>query len=482
MSLGQAEGQQLELWLVADDLPEAPGSPFYRKLNQVLAAAHFDREVEALCAPYYAEGGRPSIPPGRYFRMLLVGYFEGIESQRGIAWRCADSLSLREFLGCPLNAEKPSDRKTPDQSSMTRIRDRLPLPVYEAVFVRILKIASERGILKGRTLLVDSTLLEANASMKGIVRKVSREGWNAYLQRLAEAEGIENPTPEDGRRIDRRRKGKKTSNADWESPVDPDARIAKLKDGRTHLAYKAEHAVDADSGLIVSAGIEHADGGEAADGETIKSRVVEAAAAQVLIGHEQSVEETVGDNGYHKTSTLHWLEGWEVRGYLAEKRERKRRKWADKPKGHQEAFYANRRRVKGKRGQALLRKRSELVERSFAHCCETGGGRRLHVRGIGKVRKRWWGQVMGYNFGVLLRALTGIGAPRSLQGGSAPRQAVTGLKQGLHDVAKGFLGGFQRLRGRFSGLLSFVPAIRRNFSHRVWEISKSALPAEAIAA
>jgi len=411
MSIGKEEARQGEMWLRPEALPRSPGHPFYEKLGRVLGEAGFDAEAERLCAPYYAEGGRPSIRPGVYFRMLLVGYFEGLDSQRGIAWRCADSLSLKTFLGLEVTEESP------DHSSLTRIRQRLPLSVHEEMFVLVLRIAKEKKLLRGKTLLVDSTTLEANAAMKSIVRKDTGEDWNAYLERLAKAEGIEEPTQEDLRRYDRNRKGKKVSNAQWESKTDADSRIAKMKDGRTHLAYKAEHAIEAESGLILAVGIEPAD---APDGETLKTRVVESQVALVLANSEKVVEEVVADKGYHKTETLAWLESWTLRSYIPERQTKQRRNWKGKPIEHKNAYYANRRRVKGKRGKFLQRKRSEFPERSFAHVCETGGARRSWLRGRINILKRYLIQIAAHNLGAILRALFGVGTPRSLQGGNVP--------------------------------------------------------------
>src|SRR5208282_4478202 len=246
MALGKRKIQQTELFIPATKLAQGPGHPFYSKLNEVLAAAQFDVFVERLCAPYYKDGGRPSIPPGVYFRMLFIGYFEGLDGQRGIAWRCADSLALRSFLGIAIT------EATPVHASMTIIRQRLPESVFDKVFVFVLSLLEEKGLLRGKAVAIDATTLEANAAMKSIVRKDSGEDWKQYLQRLAKAEGIENPTEADLRRLDRGRKDKKVPNEQWESPTDPDSRIAKMKDGRTHLAYKAEHAVDLVSEAIVA--------------------------------------------------------------------------------------------------------------------------------------------------------------------------------------------------------------------------------------
>ncbi len=236
MALGKRQPRQQELWIPTTQLPPTPGHPFYQKLNRVLEDAGFDGYVEGLCTPYYADTlGRPSIPPGIYFRMLFIGYFEGLDSQRGIAWRCADSRSLQAFLGYGL------DQATPDHSSLGKVRQRLPMVVHEQVFAFVLQIADTKGLLRGKTVAVDATYLEANAAMKTIVRRDTGEDWKDYLRRLAAAEGIADPTDEDLRRFDRQRDDKQVSNADWISPTDPDSRIAKMKDGTTHLAYKAEH-------------------------------------------------------------------------------------------------------------------------------------------------------------------------------------------------------------------------------------------------
>src|SRR6516162_6383882 len=181
MALGRREGSYGEMWIATNRLARSPGHPFYERLNRVLGAAGFDRFVEERCKPFYAAGhGRPSIPPGVYFRMLMVGYFEGIDSQRGIAWRCSDSLALREFLGLAMS------ERAPDHSSLTVIRQRLPLELHEEVFAFVLRILIERGLYKGKTLAVDATMLEANAAMKSIVRRDSGEGWKKYIKRLAQ--------------------------------------------------------------------------------------------------------------------------------------------------------------------------------------------------------------------------------------------------------------------------------------------------------
>jgi transposase len=409
MALGRRRtSQQGELFLTSADLPQSPGHAFYDRLNELLAEADFDRFVEDLCQPHYAkEVGRPSLPPGTYFRMLFVGYFEGIDSQRGIAWRCADSFSLRAFLAIP-----PTEA-SPDHSSLTKIRKRLPEVVHERVFAHVLAIAHEKNLLKGKTIGVDSTTLEANAAMRAIVRKDTGEDYKTYLKRLAKEAGMENPTDEELVRFDRKRKDKTTSNAEWESATDADSRIAKMKDGRTHLAYKAEHAVDLDSGLILAAGIHSADQGDAA---TLVDSLLRTQVNLVRAELEVEVEEVVADKGYHKAQTLAECVGWGVRTYIPEL-ERKKRTWTDKPQSWRVATAANRRRVKGVRSKRLQKKRSEMVERSFAHVCETGGGRRTWLRGRTNVSKRYLIQVAAFNLGVVMRSLFGVGKPRVLQGG-----------------------------------------------------------------
>lgn len=412
MALGRRpEERQQEFWIATGDLPKSAGHPFYQRLEQLLVEGDFDGHVETLCEDYYAEGGRPSIPPGRYFRMLFVGYFEGIDSQRGIAWRCSDSLSLRDFLGL-----EPR-QSCPDHSSLTKIRQRLPLEIHEQVFTFVLELAARQGLLRGRTVAVDATTLEANAAMKSIVRKETGEDWKAYLRRLAEEAGIEDPTDEDLRRFDKKRKDKKVSNQEWQSLSDPDSRIVKMKDGRTHLAYKAEHVVDLDTDLVLTAEVYPA---TEADGETILKSLDQAQAKIDQADGETDIEEAVADKGYHKAETLVELSVERgIRTYIPEPDRPYRRSWKDKPEGQQAAVYANRRRVRGNRSKRLQKLRSEYIERTFAHVCETGGARRIWLRGLEKVRKHYLVQVAARNLGLILRTLFGIGTPRGLQGAFA---------------------------------------------------------------
>ena len=409
----RARARQQVIWIAAKDIRPAPSHPFYRAVNAVLDAEGFDAFVEERCAGFYAETlGRPSVPPGVYFRMLLVGYFEGIDSERGIAWRCADSFTLHRFLGCGIN------EATPDHSTLSVIRKRIDLETHEEVFAWMLKLLAKAGLVTGGTLGVDATTLEANAALRSIVRRDTGEEYQEFLAGLARASGEETPTREDLAKLDRKRKGK-ASNADWVNPHDPDAKIAKMKDGRTHLAHKAEHAVDMDSGAVVAVTVQPADAG---DTTTVYPTLLKAtqtlrevkddpkAGGQVS---EEFAGELVADKGYHSNDVLRDLDEMGVRSYVSEP-QRGRRRWEGKSE-ERDAVYGNRRRIKGRRGKALMRRRGELIERSFAHCYETGAMRRTHLKGHEKILKRLLIHVAGFNLGLMLRRLFGYGTARSLQ-------------------------------------------------------------------
>lgn len=414
MAMGKRETeQQRDLFITHDKLPRSPGHVFYDKLNCLLREGGFDAHVEALCEPYYAKGkGRPSVPPGVYFRMLLVGYFEGINSQRGIAWRCSDSLSLRKFLGVPLGEDSP------DHSSLSYIRNRLPLEVHQEVFVWILALAERKKLLKGKTVAVDSTTLEANAAMKSIVRRDTGEDWNKYLTRLMQEEGLlddrdDPPSDEELRRFDKSRKNKRVSNDEWVSETDPDSRITKMKDGTTHLAYKAEHVVDLDTEIIIAAEIYHA---TEADTQTLEDSLNAAQTNQRTAGSEQQISAVAADKGYHANEQITTLrEQTSYRTYIPEPQLPHQRVWTDKPREQKQAVYANRRRTRGERGKKLQRLRSERTERTFAHVCETGGARRTWLLGIDKLRKRYLISAAAHNLSVLMRVLFQMGTPKGLQ-------------------------------------------------------------------
>lgn len=426
MAMGKRKKEsQQPLFVSALELPQSVAHPFYAKLNEVLAGWKFDPFVEEKCQRFYADKmGRPSLEPGKYFRLLLLGYFEGIDSERGIAWRCSDSLSLRGFVGYALN------ESVCDHSTISRTRRLIDLETHQEVFAWVLKVLADYDLVSGKTAGIDATTLEANAAMRSIVRKDTRQNYQDFLTDLAKASGIDTPTREDLAKLDKTRKNK-ASNDDWENPFNPDAKIAKMKDGRTHLAYKAEHVVDLESDLVLAAEIRPATAGDA---ETITDSVLAAqghldAAATLQpepdgeerieqrVGAGARIEEVTADKGYHKASTLELLADLGIRTYIPEPKRQHKSRWRDKPAKQKQAVYANRRRTKRAKGKHLQRRRSEKVERSFAHICETGGARRTWLRGLEKIRKRYLLQAAAYDLGVVMRKLFGMGKPKTLQKG-----------------------------------------------------------------
>jgi transposase len=397
--------RQTSMWVATQVLPRSAAHPFYARLNQILDDHHFDEFVEELCQRFYADEGRPGLPPGRYFRLLLIGYFEGLDAERAIAWRAADSFALREFLALVL-PEAP-----PDHSTISRTRRLIDLETHEAVFTWMLQRLADAGLVKGKTVGIDATTLEANAALRSIVRRDTGESSQDFLTKLAQAPGIETPTRADLARIDRKRK-KKGSNDDWTHPHDPDAKITKMKDGRTHLAHKAEHAVDLETGAIVAVTVQDADDG---DTETSIETLIEAAEQIEAVRPDgEGLQEVVGDKGYHSNQALIDLEAVGIRSYISEP-DRGRRHWKKKPEARA-AVYRNRRRIRGTRGLRLLRQRGERLERPFAHLYETGGMRRVYLRGHTNIRKRVLIHAGGFNLGFLMRQLIGVGTPRGLQG------------------------------------------------------------------
>jgi transposase len=415
MAMGKRKTHdQQALFIPAAKLPQSLAHPFYAKLNEVLAGWKFDAFVEEHCAKFYEEKiGRPSLEPGKYFRLLLIGYFEGIDSERGIAWRCSDSLSLRAFVGYRL------DESSTEHSTISRTRRLIDYETHQQVFQWVLKVLADYDLISGKTVGIDATTLEANAAMRSIVRKDTQQNYQEFLTELAKASGIETPTREDLAKIDKTRKNK-ASNDDWENPHDPDARIAKMKDGSTHLAHKQEHAVDMETGAVLAVTIQPADEGDTTtwrqtveetyqnlnavkDDQRVSDRV-----------HPEPVREVVTDKGYHSNQTMTDFAELEIRSYASEP-DRGRRDWKDK-QAERDAVYANRRRIHGDRGKQLLRQRGELIERSFAHVLETGGMRRTHLRHHTNILKRMLVHVGGFNLSLVMRKLTGIGKPRRLQG------------------------------------------------------------------
>ncbi len=452
--------RQKDLWVAAVDMPKTAAHPFYHQLNELLDEHGFDHFVEGLCEKFYAPTmGRPSLTPGLYFRSLLIGYFEGIDSERGIGWRIADSLSLRRFLMIEF------DEATPDHSTISRTRRLIDVETHRAVFSWVLQLIAKAGLLKGGTIGVDATTLEANAALRSIVRRSSGESYEEFLTRLASESGIETPTREQLAKLDKNRKNK-GSNEDWQHPHDPDAKITKMKDGRTHLAHKAEQAVDLETGAVLAVTLQGADQG---DTTTLAETVTEAAEQVAAVAADEQanekmapagIEEVVADKGYHSNEVLTDLAALQMRSYVSEP-DRGRRRWRGKSQAR-DAVYANRRRIRGTRGQRLLRWRAERVERSFAHLYESGGMRRTHLRGRENVLKRLLIHVGGFNLSLVLRQKLGAGTPR---GQRAAKKAFGRLEKHLWERLQAARRTWQRCRHALGSMFfqakpkSFFPSV-----------------------
>ena len=416
MGTRQAQERQEEIWIANVELARSPGHPFYQRLNELLDGEKFDPFVEGLCGKFYVPRmGRPGLAPGIYFRSLLIGYFEGIDSERGIAWRLADSLALRQFVRIGITEQ------TPDHSTISRTRRLIDLEKHRAVFAWVLELLADRGLIQGKRVGIDATTLEANAAMRSIVRRDTGESYEEFLTVLAKASGMATPTREELARLDRKRR-KRTSNKEWMSPADPDARVTKMKDGRTHLAHKAEHAVDLDTGAVVAVTLQGADKGDTTTLDQTLCEAGEAVAELAVRDVEmrpdekpkvnlEGIEEMVADKGYHSRAVVERVKSYRVRSYIPERQQKGRRHWEGKA-AQQQAVYANRRRVRGNYGKSLLGRRGELVERSFAHCYDTGGMRRTHLRKHDNILKRQLIHVGAFNLSLIFRRLLGAGTPR----------------------------------------------------------------------
>ena len=411
MALGKQGDRNGKMFWAWDEIPKSPGHAFYDRLQSLLSKAGFDRFAEQLCAPFYASRkGRPSIPPGRYFRMHLVGYFEGIESERGIEWRCADSLSLREFLLLD------TGQSVPDHSSLSRIRSRLPLELHQEVFTWVLDVITQAGLVQGDRIGVDASTMEANAAMRTIVRKDTGEGYRQMLHRMARESGMKTPSNEDLSRMDRQRKGKKISNKDWKSPTDSDARVARMKDGRTRLAYKPEHAVDLDTGAVVAVDVHPADQGDTKTlGVTLKTTKANLEKIDKAPSCDNPTE-LVADKGYHSRAVLKELDNspWKTR--IAEPK-RKGLNWWYGDHDARRAVYNNRIRLGSGKATESAKRRTELAERSFQHILDRGRMRKTWLRGRENIEKRYLLHVAGFNLGLLMRKMIGYGTPKGAADG-----------------------------------------------------------------
>ena len=398
---------QSEFWVAANRLPKASPSRFYELLNATLEGMNFPGQVREICAPAYADeskGGRPGIDPVVYFKMLMIGFFEGLESERQIASRCADSLSLRGFLGYRL------DEATPEHSSMSVIRLRLGAECFQAVFTLVLAALHEHGLLKGKHLGIDSSVIEANASLRSLKERNTEESYWEYVQRLAKEAGLETSDAAELRRFDRKRSGRKTSNEQWQNPHDPDAKIGKTKDGATDMVYLPEHTVDLETGTIVQAQVLP---GDHRDSEELSDRVIEAVVAvQEAKQDEAALPDTLtGDKGFFSLKEVGLLHEFSIKTVIPDPHSGRRRLDRLSPPERQALGRAERS-VRSKYGKRLLRKRGQHIERSFAHVLDAGGMRRATLRGLENLNKRHQIAAACYNLSQLLRRLHGVGTPK----------------------------------------------------------------------
>ena len=459
MAMGRSKRErQTELWIAGDALPRTPGHPFYEKLNTVLDEHSFETFLERECAVYYAEKmGRPSLPPAVYFKMLFIGFFEGLDSERGIAWRVADSMALRDFLGYALT------EGTPEHSTISRTRRLMSLETHQAIFTWVLGVLADAKLLRGDTLGIDATTLEANAALRSIVRRDTGETYQDFLTRLAQASGIETPTRNDLAKIDKNRPGK-GSNKDWRNPHDPDARITKMKDGRTHLAHKSEHAVDMKTGAVVAVTLQGADLGDTTTiHETLdqaKENIGEVAEERSRRKHLKALREIVADKGYHSNGTLRKLHEDHGLNTCISEPDRGRRKWKDKA-AEKKAVYKNRRRIKSEKGIAHRKRRGAIVERTFAHCYETGAMRRTHLHHHKNILKRLLIHIGAFNLSLLLRKTSGAGTPRGLR--EALQTRSTPLCTATHHAIRALI---DRIRSRATQYATKITYQSFSFSER----------------
>lgn len=403
-------------WIATSDLPTTPANGFYQRLEQALGAFQFGDEVRRLAAPFYemdaSKGGQPGIDPEVYFKMLMVGFFENLKSERAIAARCADSLSIRAFLHYGLT------EGTPDHSSLTVIRQRLAPEVFDAVFTLTLTALRAKKLLKGRHLAIDTSVMEANASLRSLTHRVTEEKYRQYVKRLAREAGVDVSDPRAVSTFDRKRRGRTTSNDDWENPHDPDAKVGPDKKGVTRMIYKPEHVVDLETGAIVDVRLNPGDQGDAvalADRVwEVEARIRDAAGGR---GPAMPVETVVGDMGYFNVRELGLLQESGIRTAVADPvRNRKVEKLTEPER---RAVRTARRTVRSKRGRALMIRRGELCERSFVQVLDYGGARRTPLRGRENILKRYLVQTLCANLSLLLRHTGGIGTLKQSWAASA---------------------------------------------------------------
>lgn len=403
----------VDLWIQPGELAKGPKDSFYGKLNEVLAGMDFAGQIQRICAPHYKgdglAAGRPPIDPAVVFKMLMVGFLEGIGSGRGIAARCADSLIIRRFLGYSLTEQ------TPDHSSLSVFRQRLPEEVFAAAHEVVLEGLRTHGLLKGRHLGIDSSVMEANASLSGLVRRNDEKSYWKYVRELAKEAGVDAEDPAAVARFDRHRKGRKTSNKEWFNPHDPDAKVGRTKDGACDMIYKPEHIVDLESGAIITAEVRPGDAGDTEDlSERVMGAVelVEEIYGQDPVEGASRVKDLTGDKGFHSPGELGIIqESAGIRTIIGDSNAVRRQSANLEPEA-QKAVATAARAVKSRTGKALLRKRGEQIERGFAHVLDCGGLRRTTLRGRINNNKRYLCGILAFNLSLIMRKLTGRGTPR----------------------------------------------------------------------
>lgn len=396
---------QQTLWIPTTEIVSTPANPFLTRLDQLLEENDFPRQVREICRPYYAErheGGRPGIDPVVYFKMLLIGYYENLPSERAIAARCADSLSIRQFLHYDLT------EATPDHSSLSVIRRRLDVEVFQQVFALILAALKRSKLVRGKKLGIDASTMEANASMRTLQRRLTGESYHGYVKKLAREAGVDTEDEAAVRNFDKKRKDKKLSNDEWHNPSDEDASIGRTKQGTTRMIYKVEHAVDLETGAIVDADVLPGDQGDTADLAErlweIEERMNEALGKPP---DEETIEVAAMDKGYYKVEELARLQQSGIKTVVSDPI--RSRNLSKLSKAHRKAVHAAKRSARAKYGKVLTRRRGMYVERSFEHVLDCGGARKTTLRGRENIKKRYMIQAMGCNLSLLMRKLTGIG-------------------------------------------------------------------------
>lgn len=406
MFTAKKKAAQAEFWIAADQGVTSTKNGFYAKLDETLESFDFAAKVRALCAPAYAKSGvgRPGIDPVVYLKMLMAGFFEDLPSERAMAARCADSIAIRQFLNYELT------EATPDHSSLWIIRQRLAGPIYEQVFTLVLSALQEQGLLKGRHVGIDSSVMEANASLRGLVNRNTGAAYWEYVKRLAAQSGI---APEDSaavRKSDRKRP-KKMSNQEWENPDDPDAKIGPKKDGATDMLYKPQTVVDPDTGAIVGAELLP---GDPADNQAVATAILEAQPnIHAACGRDQeelTVQTTTADKGDYAVGQLQALPREQIKTVICDPINNRR---LDKlAPAEQAVVKAAERSTRSQYGKALLRQRGQHIERAFADIPDCGGLRRATLRGRQNLQKRFQLAAAFYNLSQLMRKLFGVGTPK----------------------------------------------------------------------